>query len=408
MYTRCTYCGSIYKVDATVLRQAAGQVRCGVCEGTFDALRLLSEAFPDEPAAAVRTSAAPAISDLFAEQPLRASRNDAHALNAEAEPARAEPAELEALADELEGLVEQLEARAVDDELRMPLVEEDWAEDDDDNYGYDSDDPDDPGGPGDDPRMHFVDVPESTEDALDAWVDAEPHGEDWWTPEEASTPLQGSLIATDEGASDADDLDDEAAEDPSRDGDGDALPEPPYLRPEEALAAWDRERRPRLALWISVTVIMVLAAALQWVHASRQELVLHPTLGPRLVEVYRLLGVDLHPDWDPELLRVERTEMVSHPSIPGALYLSGVLSNEGGYPIPMPTLRLRMDNRWGDVLAARDFSPDQYLRSPRAADTRLAAGERIALGIEVVDPDPEAVGFRIQVCLPADGGLRCR
>jgi predicted Zn finger-like uncharacterized protein len=375
LYTRCTYCGSIYSIDAQILRQAAGQVRCGICEQSFDALRLLSESYPDGPPSPaeheIPTEAS--IADLFGDRAIAAEPVvDAHALDIDSERPLSE------LTDELEGLVDQLEDLAPSDELTEELdaIEK----------------------PDADPEFDPEALLESTEEADDGWPASEPMGEDWWTPGAPTEPVQVTL------------LDEVGAETPDMDaGESmDAEPEPPYLRPEEALAELDRRSRPRLVLWLGIALFALSAAAVQWVHAERQTLVLHPVLGPRLTEVYRLFGIDLHPDWDPELLRVERTEMVSHPSIPGALYLSGVLSNEAPYALPLPTLRLRMDNRWGDVVAAREFRPADYLASPRDPEARFASGERVALGIQIVDPDPEAVGFRVQVCLPADGGERCR
>lgn len=43
MFTQCPDCGTVFRVTATVLRAARGQVRCGVCDATFDALQYLTE-----------------------------------------------------------------------------------------------------------------------------------------------------------------------------------------------------------------------------------------------------------------------------------------------------------------------------------------------------------------------------
>ncbi len=43
MYTQCPECGTVFRVTAIVLRAAQGQVRCGVCDTAFDALRFLSD-----------------------------------------------------------------------------------------------------------------------------------------------------------------------------------------------------------------------------------------------------------------------------------------------------------------------------------------------------------------------------
>ncbi len=43
MYTQCPECGTVFRVTAPVLRAAQGQVRCGVCDTSFDALRFLTD-----------------------------------------------------------------------------------------------------------------------------------------------------------------------------------------------------------------------------------------------------------------------------------------------------------------------------------------------------------------------------
>jgi predicted Zn finger-like uncharacterized protein len=50
VFTQCPECGTVFRVTATVLRAAQGQVRCGVCDANFDALRFLTDAMDAEPA----------------------------------------------------------------------------------------------------------------------------------------------------------------------------------------------------------------------------------------------------------------------------------------------------------------------------------------------------------------------
>jgi len=46
MYTQCPDCGTPFRVTAEVLKQAAGEVRCGGCGNAFNALAFLSETVP--------------------------------------------------------------------------------------------------------------------------------------------------------------------------------------------------------------------------------------------------------------------------------------------------------------------------------------------------------------------------
>ncbi|MGI9232248.1 MAG: DUF3426 domain-containing protein [Woeseiaceae bacterium] len=51
MYTQCPDCNTAFRVTAEVLKQAAGQVRCGGCGNAFNALEYLSESMPEQPQA---------------------------------------------------------------------------------------------------------------------------------------------------------------------------------------------------------------------------------------------------------------------------------------------------------------------------------------------------------------------
>jgi predicted Zn finger-like uncharacterized protein len=50
MYTQCPDCDTSFRVTASVLKQAAGKVRCGGCGNAFNALEFLSETMPEQAA----------------------------------------------------------------------------------------------------------------------------------------------------------------------------------------------------------------------------------------------------------------------------------------------------------------------------------------------------------------------
>ena len=43
MYTQCPDCATVFRITAEALRAAQGDVRCGVCSTSFNALENLSE-----------------------------------------------------------------------------------------------------------------------------------------------------------------------------------------------------------------------------------------------------------------------------------------------------------------------------------------------------------------------------
>ena len=81
MYTQCPECGTVFRVTAEVLKQAAGKVRCGGCGTAFNALDYLSE---QKPAPRIRDDEAaslpklePESDDELADQPSAVDRSPA-------------------------------------------------------------------------------------------------------------------------------------------------------------------------------------------------------------------------------------------------------------------------------------------------------------------------------------------
>jgi hypothetical protein len=96
----------------------------------------------------------------------------------------------------------------------------------------------------------------------------------------------------------------------------------------------------------------------------------------------------------------------SDPNETNRLMLRASIVNRAGYAQPFPLLRLTLQDRFGGTLGVRDIGPADYL--PGAGmEGLLEPGERADALIRIVDPGAEAVGFELDICLPAQGGVRC-
>lgn len=359
MFTRCPECATVFRLGAEELRRAAGQVRCGDCGALFQALEHLQDhpdASPfdagdfrvssDPVLSPTRTDRSPPIGDLF-------------------DPPREDE---DAPSPESDG---DLPVGGADDELETPL------------------------GP-----LAEGSADEAADEAAD---------------ETAAGSREEGAGGADIGHAGAEDPDaDEPAAAAKVEDDGaaaspglDAGEHPPRTAP--AWSGFDAPPEPGGLVWpwaVGLVLALLTGTALA-VHQFRQELVLVEPLAPWLERIYGVVEEPVAPPAVPSLIRVSRAEMVSHPSLPGALVLTATLTNEAEYPQPLPVIRLTMEDRWGEVLAGRDFGPADWLRTDRRLDRPLEPGERTAIRIEVADPSPEAVGFQITVCLENPDGLLC-
>ncbi|MGI9236041.1 MAG: DUF3426 domain-containing protein [Woeseiaceae bacterium] len=79
MYTQCPDCNTAFRVTAEVLKQAAGQVRCGGCSNAFNALEYLSESMPEQPQARETDTPVPELTP----EPRDPTENKPQAISAE-------------------------------------------------------------------------------------------------------------------------------------------------------------------------------------------------------------------------------------------------------------------------------------------------------------------------------------
>ena len=149
--------------------------------------------------------------------------------------------------------------------------------------------------------------------------------------------------------------------------------------------------------WAAGIGLLILLLAVQLLNANRAALSRNLVVGPSLAAVYAALG---RPLTQPRALGqwlISNPNVTSDPDTPGALSITGTLTNNAGFAQPWPLLRVELTDRYGDLLRARDFNASEYLPTGQA-DVWLAAGAATRFRIDVVDPGPDAVGFQVQPC----------
>ena len=166
---------------------------------------------------------------------------------------------------------------------------------------------------------------------------------------------------------------------------------------------------PNLAtLWSAGAGALVILLAAQIVNHYRNDLAATAQFNKPITALYAALGVHLTPRWDLHAYDVRQLGASVDSASAGQIMVRASVKNGAHQPQPMPLLRVTLQDRFGNRIAARDVPPGSYL--PRAtADTAfLPAGQRIDAEMAFVDPGSNAVGFEIDACLPAPaGGIAC-
>jgi len=177
----------------------------------------------------------------------------------------------------------------------------------------------------------------------------------------------------------------------------------PPPRPESAFEL--EARRPRASLaWLLGAGALVVALALQIVNHYRDALAANPALSGPLTTAYSALGVKLAPRWNIHAYDVRQLGASVAGAPAGEIVVRASVKNSANRAQPLPLLRVTLQDRFGNRIAARDVPPHDYLPSSVAPSSLLAAGSRVDATMVFVDPGPQAVGFEIDACLRQQSG----
>ena len=386
MYTRCPDCATVFRVTADALRIAQGDVRCGVCSNTFNAIENLSEqAFrPD----AEPEDDAPSPDDSMTVEELPGTEIIELAVEPAAEPEPAPPpaaappaaAEDEDAAMEFDGDAMDVERLFVVEEGAKPahfdpakvaaaltLGEHDLERTDE----Y--------------PILVLDEQDEPEEIVLQAEPDPAPPAAPPVHPTSVTAPR---ILIPEEMRQ--------------------RLAEEAALRSSvsEDFGADESPAQGRQWPWAAGIAVALLLFGVQVVHSQRETLVREPGIGPWIARSYAFFGAPLATPTDLAAYELRQWGAANDPLQPDRLMLRASIVNRAPYAQPMPLLRLALQDRFGATLAVGDVAPADYL--PGTGGPRLLeSGQRADAEIRVVDPGKDAVGFEMDVCLPMNGSIQC-
>jgi predicted Zn finger-like uncharacterized protein len=166
---------------------------------------------------------------------------------------------------------------------------------------------------------------------------------------------------------------------------------------EHALGARWHALTGRRALQVGSALLAVLLSV-QLVHHYRTELAGVPGVRSAVSAVYAGLGMPITPHWDVSAYEVHQLGAVAGVPRSGLLTLRASLKNTARTAQPLPLLRVVLQDRFGNRVAARDVAPVAYLPAGERA-MMLAPGQRIDAQVAFVDPGPSAEGFELDACL---------
>lgn len=149
--------------------------------------------------------------------------------------------------------------------------------------------------------------------------------------------------------------------------------------------------------WLSAAMVMLLALASQIAYFKFNDWARSPSYRPAYQIACQLLNCQLPAVQDISRMATQHFVVRSHNKIEEALSVDTLLVNNADYQQPFPDIRLIFTGLNEEIIASRSFRPAEYLNGELAGVDIMPSKTPIHVAIEIMDPGPEAVGYRIEL-----------
>ncbi len=158
---------------------------------------------------------------------------------------------------------------------------------------------------------------------------------------------------------------------------------------------------------IAGTILLVLLLLGQATHAHRETLSTYGLFNQTIGPVYRLLGIPVTPEWDIRGWRFEATNG-NIAEDEDVLTIFTRIGNNSLLPLPYPLVHVSLTDRWEEIIGSRVLMPNEYLAGDLDPSRPVIPGENFTAVITIDEPSVDATGFKLNVCYRVSPGrVRC-
>lgn len=422
MFTQCPKCKTVFRIYAEQLAQAHGQVRCGICEHSFNSLKNLAESLSGfnapAPAVAETTNAleqAGRVEDgahpAAEEESLEAEQAEAGTAEIKTTEAlqQAEPVEYGAHPSPAEGVVteQSFESRAAGTESAATTPSEtiEQAEPVENDIH---------------PshaeiaamEQHSIAGTDEIEADTPPLTPLEPAGTGFTVlPNRSSVTAQVSSddVSVTAISAEPEEL---AIAPPPTQAEVNHIPGAPFsAKPDNALpdlgiiAAEPRRISATTAhtgwlktsVWTVMNITLIMCLLGQYIYFNRNDLSQYPELRPWLTRFCAVMSCNTPMRRDVSQINLANRVVQSHPSQANALLIDVTLVNEADFSQPYPLLEIRFSDLNNRLVAGRRFRPAEYLPTDASAQAGMPPHQPVHITLEIVDPGKDAVSFQFEL-----------
>ncbi|MBL1431895.1 MAG: hypothetical protein COC09_02015 [Gammaproteobacteria bacterium] len=148
--------------------------------------------------------------------------------------------------------------------------------------------------------------------------------------------------------------------------------------------------------WTAITVVLIGFLIIQLSFTFQQQLRAYPAAEPWLSLLCQWLPCENTEDDPYQALRIISREVIAHPATANAIQVNATIINQHSQVLAFPVLGLSFKNIDGQVIASRQFGPEEYLADDLDHNIGLPSHELIRISLDLVDPGNSAVAFEFQ------------
>jgi predicted Zn finger-like uncharacterized protein len=162
---------------------------------------------------------------------------------------------------------------------------------------------------------------------------------------------------------------------------------------------WGRHISPWMRHGLSAIAIVLACTALvaQYAWFNSERLARNPDYRTAVSQFCQLTRCALPAANDISRIKNSNLVVLKHPRTEGALLLDTILTNYASFEQAYPSLYVQFSDLQNQSVAARVFTPQEYLRGDLVGSTSMPVRRPIHLSLELVDPGDRAVNYKIQL-----------
>jgi predicted Zn finger-like uncharacterized protein len=388
MYTQCSDCLTIYKVQIETLQSSLGKFRCGHCGGVFDAIPTLTEVLPNGPVEELPRAASVDTPVVLSVPAMRPVRQDALFQAHAAEPV---------LQDDEIDLDRLFDAPSTRKEPTMPAQ---WLV-----YTPGDEAPIEQSSKARYSSSAPVEMSQAAQRAVDKLSSREQRYRaeaKQFDAERAAKRNQSELGKISVSSSAARVGPTNSADKAAHITNQAQAASPTQNLYAPASIVSDEPETSRWP-WRFGSVLLCLVLLGQLGYYQRASLLAHDDFRPWLDRGCALLGCTLPLREDLQRLRLLDGGVRKHEAAASALIVNASLRNDANFVQAFPIVEVKLLSPTNQVIALRRFAPEHYLSDAAGIPEGIPAGAILPIVFEVLDPGKTATGFEFNFLSSARG-----